>query len=37
MGLKVMDGDETFYFLDEDGFLKGAVLMHVDDFSLAGT
>ena len=37
MGLKVMDGDEAFYYLHEDGNLKGAVLMHVDDFNLAGT
>jgi len=37
MGLRVMDGDEAFYFLHEDGHLQGAVLTHVDDFSLAGT
>ena len=37
MGFKVMAGDEAFYFLHEDGILKGAVLMHVDDFYLAGT
>ena len=35
MGLKVMDSDEAFYFLHKDGFLKGAVLIHVDDFNLA--
>ena len=37
MGLRVMEGDEAFYYLHEDGELKGAVLTHVDDFSLAGT
>ena len=37
MGLYVIDGDEAFYFLHKDGKLQGAVLMHVDDFSLAGT
>ena len=37
MGLKVMDGDEAFYFLHEDSVLKGAVITHVDDFTLAGT
>ena len=37
MGLRVMIGDEAFYYLHEDGELKGAVLTHVDDFSLAGT
>ena len=37
MGLRAMDGDEVFYFLHENGRLQGAVLTHVDDFSLAGT
>ena len=37
MGLKVMDGDEAFYFLHKNGQLQGAVLTHVDDFNLAGT
>ena len=36
MGLKVMDGEEAFYFLHEEGHLRGAVLTHVDDFNLAG-
>ena len=36
LGLRVMTGDEAFYYLHEDGELKGAVLTHVDDFSLAG-
>ena len=26
-----MEGDEAFYFLHEEGNLKGAVLTHVDD------
>ena len=29
--LKIMEGDEAFYFLHEEGNLKGAVLTHVDD------
>ena len=37
LGLRVMDGDEVFYYLHEGGDLKGAVQTHVDDFSLAGT
>ena len=37
MGLKVMDGDEAFFYLHKDGQLQGAVLTHVDDFNLAGT
>ena len=35
MGLKIMDGDEAFYFLHEEGHLRGAVLTHVDNFNLA--
>ena len=35
--MKVMDGDEAFYYLHQDGKLKGVVIMHVDDFTLAGT
>ena len=37
MGLCVMDRDEALYFLHKDGKLQRAVLMNVDDFSLAGT
>ena len=37
LNLKVMDGDEAFYYLHKDGELKGAVQTHVNDFSLAGT
>ena len=37
MGLKVLEGDEAFYYLHKDGKLIGAVITHVDDFTLAGT
>ena len=33
-----MEGDEAFYYLcDKEGFLRGAVITHVDDITLAGT
>ena len=32
LGLKVMPGDEAFYYIHEKGELMGAVLTHVDDF-----
>ena len=35
--MKVMEGDKAFYYLHKDGVLKGAVITHVDDFTLAGT
>ena len=35
-GLKVMPGDEAFYYLYEDGKLLGALLTHVDNLILAG-
>ena len=34
IGLKVMEGDEAFYYLHQDGELMGAVITHVDDFTL---
>ena len=37
IGMKVMEGDEAFYYLHEEGVLKGMVITHVDDFTLAGT
>lgn len=37
IGLKVMEGDETFYYLHRNRELMGAVIIHVDDFTLAGT
>ena len=37
IGLKVMEGDEAFYYLHRDGDLIGTVITHVDDFTLAGT
>ena len=36
MGLKKLPGDEAFYYKKEKGRLRGAVLSHVDDLSLAG-
>ena len=36
-GLKVLEGDEAFYYLHEDGQLKGMILTHVDDFIIAGS
>ena len=35
--MKVIEGDEAFYYLHQDGELIGAVITHVDDFTLAGT
>ena len=35
--LKVMKGDEAFYYLHRDGESIGTVITHVDDFTLAGT
>ena len=36
LGMKVMVGDEAFYYLREGDRLTGAIITHVDDFSLAG-
>ena len=36
MGLKILEGDEAFYYSYEDGKLKGMILTHVDDFIIAG-
>ena len=35
--MKVLEGDEAFYYLHQDGKLIGTVITHVDDFTLAGT
>ena len=35
--MKVMDGDKAFYYLHGEGVLKGMVITHVNDFTLAGT
>ena len=36
-GLKVLDGDELFYYrLHENGNLDGMILSHGDDFIMAG-
>ena len=37
IGMNVMEGDKAFYYLHEEGVLKGMVITHVDDFTLAGT
>ena len=37
IGLKVMEGDEAFYYVHRDGELIGVVITPVDDFTLAGT
>ena len=37
IGLKVMEGDEAFYYLHRDGELIGALITHENDFTLAGT
>ena len=36
LGLKIMPRDAAFHYLYEDGCLQGAVLIHVDDFTLTG-
>ena len=35
VGLKVMEGDEAFYYLHREGELIGTVITHVNDFTLA--
>ena len=33
-----MEGDEAFYYHhDDEGYLKGTIITHVDDFTIAGT
>ena len=36
MGMKIMEGDEAFYYLHDGTELQGTVLTHVDDFTIAG-
>ena len=36
IGIKVMEGDEAFYYLHQNGELMCAVIMHVDNFTFAG-
>ena len=36
LGLMVMPGDKAFYYMHEEGELQSAVLIHVDDFVIAG-
>ena len=37
IGLRVLEGDEVFYYLHRNRDLIGAFITHVDDFTLAGT
>ena len=36
LGLRTLPGDEALYFENDKGELKGAVLSHVDDFTVTG-
>ena len=36
IGLKVMEGDEAFSYLHRNGELRGTVITHVNNFTLAG-
>ena len=36
LGLKTLSGNEAFYYDNKNGKLLGAVLSHVDDFTVAG-
>ena len=36
LDMKMMDGDEAFYFLHQGGLLQGCVITHIDDFTIAG-
>ena len=36
LGLKMLPGDEAFYYENRDGNLLDVVLSHVDDFTIAG-
>ena len=35
-GMKILPGDEAFYYKNVDGQLLGMVITHVDDFQIAG-
>ena len=36
--MKVMEGDEAFYYHhDDEGYLRGALITYVDDFTITGT
>ena len=37
LGFQTIDDDEAFYYLNLDGNLHGAVIIHVDNFNLTGT
>ena len=36
MGMSVVEGDAAFYYLHDGIKLKGMVITHVDDFTIAG-
>lgn len=36
-GMKTVQGDESFYFKNNNGNLEGMVLTHVDNIAMAGT
>ena len=36
LGLRILPRDQAFYYLYEQGELQGAVLTHVDNFTVAG-
>ena len=36
LGLRIISGDEAFYYLHDEGVFQGAVLTHVDDLILTG-
>ena len=36
MGMKIMEGDKAFYYLHDGTELQGAVLTHIDNFTIAG-
>ena len=37
IGLNLIKGDEVYYYLHKDGELISAVVIHVDNFTMAGT
>ena len=37
IGMKIMEGEKAFYYLQREGDLNGSVITNVDDFTLAGT
>ena len=35
MNMKMVEGDEAFYYLHQGGLLQGCIITHVDDFTIA--